>query len=109
MFGIINRIKGFTELSVSGADTEKFLNECARNGVPVLRAKRCGSYEIIIALPHGCVPAAERIAEGNCSSLELKRVVGATCWRRRLRRRILPVTVGIAGILLLFWSRYSAK
>ena len=106
MFGFFNKIKGFTELTVTGADTEKFLNECAAKSIPLLYAKRLGNYDIRVAVPNGFVSAAERIAAGKNCSVERKRSTGARLWSGRVKRRILPVVAGAALILLLFWSRF---
>lgn len=104
MYGFLNRAGGFVRLRVLGADKEKFLNLCAREGAEPSAVKYIDSVTVELTVPANQRLKAERIAQRSRCSCQVLRFVGGTNAGRILRRRGAAVVSLLAVIALTFAS-----
>ncbi len=101
----LNRLAGWVDCRVTGAEPAAFLNGCAGERVPVLGAAAEGEYALRVRLRARDSRRAARLARRTQCTLEILSGGGTPALLRFLRRRGLAAA-GLGLILLLLaWSR----
>ena len=104
-FDFFNSLAGWTEVRVSGALPEAFLNACAARNLPLLSAAQEERYALRVRLRTRDVKKAARIALWTQCALEPLFAGGASAMTRKLRRRALAVLGLFFVLALLAWSK----
>ena len=87
MLNWFRSVSGLTRVRVVCAQPERFLNLCAREGIPVREPVPVDAYTLSLELPAPDVPRAGALAARCGASLEIGRERGLPRFKRRLRRR----------------------
>ena len=105
LYDFFNSLAGWTEVRVSGALPEAFLNACAARNLPLLSCAQEERYALRVRLRTRDLKKAARIALWTQCALEPLFAGGAPAMVRKLRRRALAVLGLLLVFAMLAWSK----
>ncbi len=106
MFGVINRIRGYTRVKLVGDMPERFLNACCESQLEIISARRADELSMELLMPDAAVPRAEVVAAHSGFEIKLIKRGGGRRLGRSAVRRIFPAIMLMFIIGLLFWSKF---
>lgn len=104
MSAIISFISGMALVRIKGLMPESFLNGCANGGIELANLKRIDSFTLELRMHSAALSQGEEIAKGCSCDFEL--VKSGREWFRLFRRKILPLSLMLVMIALVFWSKF---
>ena len=105
LYDFFNSLAGWTEVRVSGALPEAFLNVCAARNLPLLSCAQEERYALRVRLRTRDLKKAARIALWTQCALEPLFAGGAPAMVKKLRRRALAVLGLLLVFAMLAWSK----
>lgn len=101
MLHLWEKLRGSARVELRGAEPERLLERCLREGLDLYQAERPEACTLRAALRQEDLPALERIAQGCGFSLELLSLSGGKQTGRLLRRRrVLLLSLLLMGAIL---------
>lgn len=101
MLHLWESMRGWAVAELRGAEPEKLLDRCRREGLRLGKTERLDGYTLRVRLEQEELPRLRQLAEGCGFALELRSLRGGRAARRRLlRRRWLLLGLVLAGLLL---------
>jgi len=95
---------GLAHMEIKGCMPEFFLNECLKNNIEIVSAKKKDLFSLELLLPSSAIERTEILAAGKgYTAVTLQQ---GRAWRAFLKCRIFPALLGICIVLLLFWSKF---
>lgn len=102
--GLIRRVLGFAEVSITAASPAVYLNECARLGLPFWNVEKRDECTLYLTLRQTDTTRAREAAQRCGCEFTLKKSGGGKAALRRLRRRLCLCVGALAMLVLLFVS-----
>lgn len=105
MYGIFNRLRSRSCVTVSGAMPEALLNACAAAGVEIISAEPVDEVTITLTVPHRRIKQVRALARRCMCTVSEPAVAGASRLGRKLTGRIVALVLGVCVLAVLFLSR----
>ncbi len=104
MAGKLGALGGLAHMEIRGCMPELFLNECLKNNIEIISARKKDDFTLELLLPSAMLSRSEGIAKGKGYVVSV--LQRGRAWRGALKRRFFPMLLAFGVVLLLFWSKF---